>query len=89
MGEGKLYFYPENEQVDWIQSTDKGAPKVIVESDNLLNAKQIAAYILANRLYIFIRTAGGELNYTVSDKLNSFSLPSLMNNSDYHVNWEN
>lgn len=67
VGEGKLYFYPENEQIDWIQSAGKGVPKVIAESDNLLNAKQIAAYILANRLYIFIRTAGGELNYTVSD----------------------
>lgn len=67
VGEGKLYFYPESEQADWIQSVGKGVPKVIAESDNLLNAKQISAYILANRLYIFIRTAGGELNYTVSD----------------------
>ena len=67
VGEGKLYFYPENEQVDWIQSSGKGVPKIVAESDNLLNAKQIAAYILANRLYIFIRTARGGLNYTVSD----------------------
>lgn len=52
VGEGKLYFYPKDEQVDWIQSAGKGVPKVIAESDNLMNAKQIAAYILANRIYI-------------------------------------
>ncbi|MCM1225950.1 MAG: hypothetical protein NC320_00815 [Clostridium sp.] len=67
VGEGKLYFYPQSEQLDWIQSDGKGVPKVAAESENLLNAKQMAAYILSNRLYIFIRTAGGELNYTVSD----------------------
>lgn len=71
VGEGKLYFYPGEEQLDWIQSDGKGIPEVIAESDKLLNAKQIAAYILSDRLYIFIRTAGGELNYTVSDYKNN------------------
>ena len=71
VGEGKLFFYPGNEQLDWIQSSGKGVPKVVAESDKLLNAKQISAYILSNRLYIFIRTAGGELNYTVSDYNNN------------------
>lgn len=67
VGEGKLYFYPSQEQEDWIQADGKGVPRVIAKSDNILNAEQIAAYILADRLYIFIRTAGGELNYTVAD----------------------
>lgn len=67
VGEGKIFFYPANEQIDWIQAKGKGVPQVVAESDNLLNAKQIAAYILSDRLYIFVRTAGGELNYTFSD----------------------
>lgn len=69
VGNGKLYFYPFNSQFDYLQEVGKGIPTIIAESNKLLNAKQIAAYILAERLYIFVRTAGGELNYTVSDYL--------------------
>lgn len=67
VGEGKLYIYPFESQTDWLQSPGMGAPALIAESDKLLNAKQIAAYLLADRLYIFIRTAGGDIHYTVAD----------------------
>lgn len=67
VGDGKLYVYPFEEQLDWLQEPGRGVPTLLAESDHILNAKQIAAYILANRLYIFIRTAKGDLNYTVAD----------------------
>lgn len=67
VGKGKLLFYHYNDQYDWIQSEGKGVPKLIIESSSILNAKQIAAYTLSDRVYVFIRTTGGDLNYTVAD----------------------
>lgn len=80
-GQGKLYFYPYQEQYDWIQSKDNidrngfGQPKKIAESEKFISAKQIEAFIHEGKLYLFIRNGSGNIYYTFAPYDDSKNMP--------------